>query len=269
MSLNLSSLHIYPVKSCRGLSLNSVQVGAKGPGLDRRWMIIDEKGRFISQRQHSEMALIETALETTHLIFTIPSYPSFFIPLDLKGTNRTVEIWKDTCQAIDAGNEVAYALSDFLKKECRLVFMPEKEMRAVNPKYAKRAEDEVGFADGYPFLLISEASLADLNSRLETSVSMDRFRPNLVISNSIPFEEDTWELIQIGNIRFHVVKPCSRCIVVNIDQDSSQSNPEILQILSAYRKGEKGVFFGQNLIHEDKGVLKVGDAVQVLRKRPS
>jgi uncharacterized protein YcbX len=146
----------------------------------------------------------------------------------------------------------------------RLVFMPDASRRQVNQNYAPSPDDVVGFADGYPFLLISEASLKDLNQRLNAPVPMNRFRPNLVISGCLPYEEDTWKWIRIGEVRFKVAKPCARCIVTTVDQSTGEKGVEPFQTLAAYRKQEKGIMFGQNLIHTTQGVLSIGQTVEVL-----
>jgi uncharacterized protein len=262
----LSSLHIYPVKSFKGLSLQTVEVGAKGPHLDRRLMVIDKDGRFLSQRQHHNMALITTELVGTKLILRAPKKEECEVEITAKGPKREVIIWKDTVLACDQGDMVAKWLSDVLQTDVRLVFMPDETIRQVNQQYAPRVTDQAGFTDGYPFLIISEASLEELNSRLEKPIPMDRFRPSLVISGCSPFEEDTWEKIRIGNIIFDCVKPCSRCIVTTIDQATWEKWLEPLQTLATYRKQEGGIMFGQNAIHQGPGKLSVSDEVEILEK---
>lgn len=263
---SLSALHIYPIKSCKGLNLTSVSVGPKGPGFDRRWMVIDANGRFISQRQFHKMALIDILQDDNELIIKIPNNPEYRMPIFSSGEQKQVSIWKDTSLGVDQGDEIAHLLSRFLETECRLVFMPDTSFRQVDQKYALRNNDDVGFADGYPFLLISEASLEELNCRLQEPILMDRFRPNLVIKGCEPFEEDTWKFIRIGEIYFQVAKPCSRCIVTTIEQSTGKKGLEPLQTLATYRKQEKGIMFGQNLIHQNNGILQVGDELEVLEE---
>jgi uncharacterized protein YcbX len=259
----LTSLHFYPVKGCKGLAPASFSVGQKGPNFDRRWMIIDENGRFLSQRQIPKMALIETAIDKEFLRINIPNEQEICLPVTEEGQSTMVTVWKDTCPALDQGDKAAEALSRYLEIKCRLVFMPESTIRQVNLKYASVGET-VGFADAYPFLLISEASLEDLNSRLEKPILMNRFRPNLVVSGCKPHEEDTWKWIRIGEIRFKVAKPCSRCTVTTIDQLTLEQGREPLQTLAEYRKMEGGIMFGANLIHTTKGSLQVGDVLEVI-----
>lgn len=265
--MQLTGLNIYPVKSLKGLSIKMMEIGKKGPMFDRRWMVVDEQGLFLTQRKWPKMALIETALDRDHLYLSFPDGCKVSLPFTEKGKKIAVEVWKDRCDAIDQGDEAAAALSSFLEVSCRLVYLPESSHRLVNRDYTVTEEDEVGFADGFPFLLISEASLAELNGRLTTPVCMDRFRPNLVISGCPPFEEDRMRRIRIGTVEFELVKPCSRCIVTTIDQATGEKGIEPLQTLSTYRKKEKGIMFGQNLIHRNLGILKLGDPVEVIAAR--
>ena len=257
-------MHFYPIKGCKAIDLNSASVGAMGPEMDRRWMIVDSNGRFISQRQEPSMALIETEWKGNVLTVRVPNGPPHSIPFANQGPKREVSIWDDICEAIDQGDAIAKWLSHFLGRECRLVFIPDDSKRRVNPKYAPNPDSIVGFADRFPFLLISEASLHDLNKRLEHPIPMNRFRPNLVVSGCGPFEEDTWKRIRIGNIIFKAAKPCSRCTVITVDQNTGEKGEEPLKTLATYRKMEKGILFGQNLVHENQGVLSVGEIVEIL-----
>ena len=218
----------------------------------------------MSQRQHPQMALIRVVVSEGALRAYFPDGKAYGIPMVVPDQVREVSIWQDTCAALDQGDEISTALTKFMEKPCRLMYMPDFVFRQVNQKYAAQATDEVGFADGYPFLLISEASLEDLNSRLAVPVPMNRFRPNLVIKGCSDYEEDAWKIIRIGKIRFHIAKPCSRCILVNVDQSTAARGQEPLQTLATYRKREKGVMFGQNLVQMDRGVLSLGDSLEVL-----
>ncbi len=260
---SIASLHFYPIKGCRVIDCRKVVVNPMGPEMDRRWMIVDPNGRFISQRQEPRMALIGTAVDKGGLTLQIPNEPDTWIPISNEGQRKEVGIWDDVCLAIDQGEEVSERLSRFMGRDCRLVFMPDSTHRPVNPKYTG-PESKVGFADRFSFLLISEASLDELNSRLAVPVPMNRFRPNLVISGCKPYEEDTWKRIRIGKIHFKIAKPCSRCTVTTVDQATGQRGEEPLKTLAAYRKQEKGIMFGQNLVHENQGFLSAGDSVEVL-----
>lgn len=265
---SLINLYFYPVKSCKGIQTHMIQVTKKGPAMDRRWMIVNKEGHFITQRNYPSLALIETEIEDSILTMQIPGYCKITVPVSLKGPKCLVKVWRDTCEAIDQGDAIAEQLSQFLGFDCRLVFMPDFTFRQVDQIYSTNPQDDIGFADGFPFLLISSASLEDLNSRLDHSpLLMNRFRPNLVISHCEPYEEDAWKLIRIGQIVFHVAKPCSRCVVTTINQESGEKGLEPLQTLATYRKKEKGIMFGQNLIHQNEGTLFVGDTLEVLEYR--
>lgn len=264
MVKTLSGLYIYPVKSCKGISLKEVTVEAKGPRWDRRWMLVDNQGRFITQRKYHSLALVSVQVNGQDLLITFPNGASHKIAISSQGKEVEVEVWKDKCKAINLSHEIDRAFSEFLGVECRLVFIPDDAVRPVDPKYATQTTDQVSFADGFPFLIISEASLAELNSRLETAVPMNRFRPNLVISGCEPFEEDTWKRIQIGGLQFEIVKPCARCVVTTVEQSTGIKGLEPLQTLATYRKREKGIMFGQNAIHLSEGLLKLGDKVEIL-----
>ncbi len=263
--LQVSALYHYPLKSARGIALNQAQVTPYGLEQDRRWMVVDSKGRFLSQRRFPSMALIESQPLTEGLQLQAPGMPPLMVP-DAPGTPMEIRIWGYTDKAQDLGDQAAAWLSAYLQFQCRLVTLGPDFQRPVDPDY-DHWESQVGFADGFPFLLISEASLEGLNARLDVPVPMNRFRPNIVVSGCRQaHEEDDWRALQIGELRFHAVKPCSRCTVPTIDQDSAQRGPEPTQTLSEYRRGEdKQIYFGQNLVHETKsGVLRVGDSITVL-----
>jgi len=261
----LTSIRIYPVKSCQGIKLEKTTIGSRGPAWDRHWMIVDTNGNFLSQRKHPKMALIKTKLEHESLVLSIPEHKDFRFSLEPNGSILKVKVWKDFCFAIDLGEKAANLFSEFLGLECRLVFMPSKTKRKINPKYALQSEDVISFADGYPFLLISEASLDNLNQRLEIPVSMDRFRPNLVVSGCNAFEEDTWKKIRIGEVFFDIVKPCSRCLITCVNQQSGKKGIEPLKTLAGFRKQKKGIMFGQYLIHTNQGTFSEGDHLKIIQ----
>ena len=261
----LSSLHVYPVKSCAGHNLHTVTVGELGPNNDRRWMLIDEEGHWFTQRKCPQMALVKVAIQEERLMF-IADGTTFTLEKPKRDTKRKVVVWKDTVDAYDQGDIVASWLTALFQMPCRLVYMTEDIVRPVDSRYAISPQDKVSYADGFPFLLISEASLEDLNKRLTTPLLMDRFRPNLVISGCAPYEEDTWKTIRIGTIVFEIVKPCSRCTITTVDQQTAEPGLEPLKTLATYRsQGEKKkLMFGQNLIHKNQGTLSVGDVLEVV-----
>jgi len=271
--MHLSSLFIYPVKGLRGFSVNVAEVDALGLIGDRRFLVVDETGRFLTQRTHARMALVDTALDADTLTLAAAGAGSVSISRasDSSAPLRTVSIWKsEGLLAEDCGDAPAAWLGDFLGLRCRLVRVGDRFSRPVT-KPAARPGDRVGFPDAVPMLVISEASLADLNARLvargEDALPMNRFRPNLVVAGCPAFAEDTWPRFRIGEITFRSAGPCVRCIVPTIDQQTAERGKEPLRTLATYRRtavNPTDVNFGQNLINETKsGTLRVDDAVEV------
>ena len=261
----LSAIYIYPVKSCRGISVASARLDAWGLEHDRNWMVVNTDGGFLTQRQFPRLALVETALEPDSLRLIAPSMPSLRLSLSGKlGEEVDVTVWGDRCQAIDQGDEAAGWFSTFLGVSCRLVRMGERFIRPVDPNYAPQ-NVQVSFADGFPLLMISEASLAELNTRCSEPLPMNRFRPNLVVSGSTPYAEDSWQTVSIGEATLHVVKPCQRCIITTIDQTTAVGGREPLKTLATYRRIKGGVIFGQNLVHAGTGEVRIGNTVEVLK----
>ncbi|MEO7035070.1 MAG: MOSC N-terminal beta barrel domain-containing protein [Polyangiaceae bacterium] len=257
----VSALYVYPIKACRGIRLSEWAVAARGFEADRRWMIVDMAGNFVTQREMSELSQVETSLLGDSLRISTPGFSPLELPRSYdSGTSRTVQVWRD--QVVTAAHPEGSAwFSQFLRAPHELVYMPDAELRHVNPE-AARAGDIVSFADGYPFLLISEASLTDLNSRLAEPITMDRFRPNIVVTDTAPFAEDEYNRVRLGEISFRGVKRCERCVVTNVDPLTGERGREPLRTLASYRLEDQKIWFGMNLIHEGTGVLRVGDAVQ-------
>ena len=260
----VSAIYIYPVKSCRGISVTFARLDAWGLKYDRHWMVVNADGRFLTQRQLPSLALVETALESEFLRLSAPSMPELRLPMSgILGEEVDVVVWRDRCRAVDQGNEAAEWFSTHLGKTCRLVQMGERFSRPVDPDYAPQAA-QVNFADGFPLLVISEASLAELNTRLPAPLPMDRFRPNLVVSGCEPFAEDEWRTVRIGEVTFHGVKLCQRCIITTIDQMTGMGGREPLITLGTYRGVKGGVVFGQNLVHAGLGEVCLGNVVELL-----
>ncbi len=267
--IKISQLNIYPVKSCAQVSLAAADVDAFGLHMDRRWMVVDEKGHFVTQRQLPRMCLIKPELNSNGVELSAPGMQACKADISTFSKNKTVTVWMDQCQALDCGNEAANWLSTFLETKCRLVYFPENEVRQVDLNYAKKG-DKTAFSDGFPFLLISEASLEDLNKRIQANdntqpaIEMRRFRPNIVVSGCDAYAEDNWKQIQIADTLFRIVKPCSRCVIPSIDPDTAIRGSEPLQTLKAYRKTGKKIFFGQNVIAEKMTSLEVGMSVKII-----
>jgi uncharacterized protein len=265
----LSEINIYPVKSLAGTALGSAVVEDRGLQFDRRWMLVDENRQFITQREVPRMALVKIEVGADGLTASVNG-DRITVANDLAVPEKgNVKIWSSSVKGAFYPAEVDGWFSNALGISCRLVLMPETTHRKVNPFYAVRKfRDTVSFADGYPFLLIGQASLDDLNARLTEPVPMNRFRPNFVVSGSGPYEEDTWKRIRIGSTEFHVVKPCGRCVITTVDQATGDKNgKEPLKTLSTYRTRRGKVLFGQNLIAESAGgVIWINDPVEVLER---
>jgi uncharacterized protein YcbX len=260
----ITSLFYYPVKSCRGIALDAATLDRRGIVDDRRLMIIDEWGRFVSQRSHPRLALVDVRLDQDNLTLGAPGLQALSIPVVRSGATRTVVVWQDECEAVDQGQEAAGWLSEFLEASVELVRIDDHFKRAVDPNYAVRSSDEVGFADGYPLLVISEESLDDLNTRLDVPVPMNRFRPNIVVRGGGVYAEDQWRRVRFGEVSAAIVKPCARCSITTVDQQTGERSKEPLRTLATYRHDpERDVLFGQNVIHASPGTIRVGDIVEV------
>ena len=265
IQMRVTSLHYYPVKSCGGTSIQHATIDARGFVEDRAWMVTTGDGLFLTQRDLPRMALIRPCADAGTLVLTAPGMPPLPVTRRTDGTRRDVVVWDDICATLDQGDEPARWLSAFLGSPCRLVRMDEDFVRQTDPAYSAAFAGQVGFADGYPMLLITQASLDDLNRRLAMPLPMNRFRPNVVVSGTDPYAEDDWGLVRIGNVSFAVVKPCARCPITTTDQDTAETAREPLRTLATYRHVRgKGVMFGQNLIHTAAGSISVGDPVEIL-----
>ncbi len=268
----ISGLFLYPVKSLRGFAVPSIDLDSLGFVGDRRFMVVDAAGRFLTQRTLPRMASIEASLAPGLLTLSVDGSGPISVSTapDPRAPLRAVSVWKsEGLQAEDCGDAVAGWLSDFLKTPCRLVRIGEKFLRPML-KATARPGDAVAFADAFPLLVISEASLADLNDRIQENggepVPMNRFRPSIVVSGCEAFAEDTWRRIRVGAVTLRAGGPCARCVVTTTDQVTGERlGPEPLRTLAAYRRAAADptdVNFGQNFIHETKhGTLRVGDAV--------
>jgi len=261
--ITISELAIYPVKSLGQITQDSVLIDRFGFKLDRRWMVVDTDGVMITQRKKARMCLIQTWLDGMQLSLSAPEMEDLNVSCAADAPPRSVTVWDDQCMALDCGDDAAAWLSDFLATDCRLVFFPDDEVRQVDPAYAEAGE-RTAFSDGFPILLISQASLDDLNQRLSTPVAMRRFRPNLVVSGCDAFAEDQWKQIRIGEITFRIVKPCGRCIIPNIDPDTAQKSAEPARTLSRFRRRDNKIFFGQNVIADTQGNLELGMSVEII-----
>ncbi|MFD2573239.1 MOSC domain-containing protein [Spirosoma soli] len=293
--MTITDLRIYPIKSLGGISVSEATVEEKGFQYDRRYMLVSPNGQFITQRANHQMALIEVAIadvsnqsgqgkwlrvwhrnhpdDVLELPLTISAASS--VPTD--HNYLPVDIWDSKeVPAITVSPEADRWFSKVLNEPCRLVFMPEVTRRDVDAKYAQPDSQgrlpAVSFADGYPYLLIGQASLDELNQRLPAgspSMEMGRFRPNIVVEGSSPYEEDTWSHFRVGGMDFYGVKPCARCVLTTIDPATGQKGKEPLQTLATYRRWNHKILFGQNVLPDPTavGVLRVGQKLEVLNRQ--
>jgi hypothetical protein len=261
MTLTVSGLYCYPLKSARGLSLDVAEVEPRGLRDDRRWMVVDPQGEFISQRDLPKMARIAVALVEDGLLLSSDGAGEVFAPRGGMGRTK-VRVWGDEVVAETCSALADKWLSELLGEACRLVYMPDYTRREISQSYAKPGEI-VGFADGFPLLLIGRGSLDALNEKLAEPVPMNRFRPNIVVSGAEPHAEDGWSQIRVGGLEMAVVKPCSRCPMPGVDQLTGERSREPLATLARYRRKDGQVWFGQNVIAREFGVIRAGDAVAV------
>ncbi|MGE0439763.1 MAG: MOSC domain-containing protein [Gemmatimonadales bacterium] len=259
--IRVESLHRYPLKSGRGIAAEVLEIGRFGPVDDRRWMVVDPDGRLVTQREIPRLCLISARPEPAELMLAAPGYPSLVVARPAPGApTRPVVVWDDQVAGVDQGPEAATWLSDLLGRRLRLVYLPDDADRLTDPDYDPDPTP-VSYADGYPLLLVSTASLADLNARLPAPVPMARFRPNVVVSGTGPFGEDEWRELRIGNLRFSGVKPCARCTITTVDPETAATGPEPLRTLATFRKRGSAVLFGMNLVHRGYGTIQIGDSI--------
>ncbi|MEL6256886.1 MAG: MOSC N-terminal beta barrel domain-containing protein [Bacteroidota bacterium] len=266
--MHLTQISIYPIKSCGGISLEQAQLSDRGLLYDRRWMIVDPEGNCLTQRDNVQMALIRTAIEGGKLRIwhQLKKITPLEIPLEISmQSTMEISLWGDQFLASRHNNETDAWFSGVLGQNCHVVFMHKESRRPVDPRYAKAGEIVSG-ADGYPYLIIGEASLTNLNEKLiengGENVPMSRFRPNMVFKGGNSHIEDSWSEIQIGDVPFAAVKPCARCQLITIDQETAAKGKEPLSTLSTYRKEGPKVLFGMNLLHKANGVIRIGDEIR-------
>jgi len=269
MSLTVSELNVYPVKGLKGIALDESRCTERGLENDRRWMVVDAQGSFLTQRHIPKMATVWTELFDDALALSAPDMDVVEVPLAVRdGEPLRVVVWRSVCDAVAVSPAADAWLSTYLGVPCRLVHMPESTRRYSNPDYAGRGK-LVGFADGYACLATSESSLAELNERLAAKghrpTPMNRFRPNIVVAGAAPWAEDGWSEIGIGGAFFRAAKPCGRCQVTTTDQSTGEvRGPEPLATLATYREhAEFGIMFGMNWVMATTGTIRVGDVVDV------
>ena len=260
--MHLSALHIYPIKSCGGISLQESDVDALGLRYDRRFMVVTPRGEFITQRECAALATVQVRIEGPHLQLSAPETKPLTMALaPLGGRPVVAQVWDDTVRAVAPDPAADDWFSNVVGQEAMLAYFPDTVVRDVDRSWAPEG-GRTGFADGFPFLMAGEASLEELNRRLAAPLPMNRFRPNLVVAGSAPFAEDAWRRLTIGGIPMQVVKPCARCVVTTTDQQTGRRmGDEPLRTLATFRRQEGKVMFGQNVVHYGVGRVAVGDQI--------
>lgn len=263
MAVTVSQLNVYPVKGLKGIAVDAAVATGRGLAHDRRFMVVDPEGHFLSQRELPLMATVWTEIAGDELRLAAPDHGEVAVPLEPGGGEPLVAtVWDSECAAIAPSPEADRWLSGVIGRPCRLAYMPDTTRRLSNPRHAG-PDRLVGFADGYAFLVVSEPSLAALNARLARPVPLDRFRANVVVRGCEPFAEDGWREFAVGAARLRMAKPCGRCQVTTTDQATGEvTGPEPLATLSAWRMSpEFGARFGMNAVTLAPGAIRVGDAV--------
>ncbi len=267
----IRSIFEYPLKSAAGLSRSEAYVNQRGINADRHWMLIDSNQKFVSARTHPKLLLIKINTTTNGLQVCFPAqapHPSatFFIYMPEQNESNVVEVtlWDDQVQSLLAPGCDAY-FSEFLQSEVRLVYQPENLLRLLSPKYAQQ-NDHTAFADGYPILILSQASLDELAQRMQAPIQVTNFRPNILVENIAAHAEDDWHRIRIGECELELVKPCVRCVLTTIDPLLAKAHPlgEPLRTLKTYRRSAKGITFGMNVIPRKLGKIRVGDPIELI-----
>lgn len=271
MIARVASLHIYPIKGCRGISVDTARVQRSGLEFDRRYMIADEAGVFVTQRTERRLCLVSTEILGETIAIRAAHAKPIEIPLTPPSTEKIpVSIWRDNVLGVEWNPGSAW-FSEFLGRPVSLVYIADQDLRTVNQEHAA-PDDRVGFADAYPLLAIGHASLDDLRSRMTDenarAMTMNRFRPNVCLEGLLPFEEDELSSLSVGSVSFRAPKLCDRCVVTTVDPETGQTGREPLRTLATYRKWDGAVWFGVNWIPQNSGVLRIGDALTVEERRP-
>jgi uncharacterized protein YcbX len=274
MSLRLSDIWRYPVKSCRGQRLAQAVVEPWGLAGDRRWMIIDGDGKFVTGREHPALVLVTPTIDDDVIRLCTPGLPDLEVPIPADDPQLTfVRVWGSELDAAVASDEAARWLSKVTGTDVRLVYLDDPTRRKTNPDYSQEG-DVVSFADGYPLLLATESSLEQVNEWIaagrnahEGPLPMTRFRPNVVVAGAGPFAEDGWRRVKIGEVAFRVAKGCGRCVFTTVDPETAVKGKEPLATLARHRRWDGNVWFAVNLIPDAPrrgGVIHVGDPVEIL-----
>jgi uncharacterized protein YcbX len=265
--IRVAGLYVYPVKSCGGIAVESAEVDSFGIRNDRRWMVVDENGRFLTQRTVPLLATIRAGISGGTLSLRSEGWGS--LAVDARPEAATVEqvtVWRDTVAALPVDEEADAWLSAVLGRPARLVWMPDSTVRPPKRDPAG-VSPRISFADAYSFLVVSRESLEALNARMAHPLPMNRFRPNIVVERAGPFAEDDWQTIRIAEIELDAAGSCARCATTTTDQETGARGLEPLQTLATFRREGNEVMFGQNHNHRGTGTIRVGDSVEILATR--
>lgn len=267
--MEISALFIYPIKSLGGVALRETMVESRGFEHDRRWVLADENNRFLSQRENNAMALIDVALEADGLLIT--DRKQKLAPILIQFQPQTTEqqlitVWDDAVQATRVSDAADAWFTSVLEQSARLFYQQDASIRLVDQNYATET-DHTSFSDGYPILIAGEASLALLNEQCPEAIEMKRFRPNIVIKNTLPHEEDSLSIIEINDVVLEGVKPCARCVMTTINPITAEKTKEPLKTLMSYRKWNNKILFGENLLVKKGGKISVGDSIEVVSRK--
>lgn len=262
MSLTLASIHVYPVKSLGGFAVTEAVLTDRGLEHDRRWMLVDPEGRFLTQREHAAMACLHTSIHGNGFrVIDRRNGDTLDLPWKMDaGEERMCGIWSDRVRTVRGGADWSAWFTGRLGAPVELVYMPDRTRRHTDGRYAKGI---TSLSDGFPYLVLSQASLDELNTRLEQPVPMDRFRPNLVVSGGVPYQEDGWTEMHVGDVAFQLVKPCGRCLIVTTDQHTGTRSKEPLRTMATYRSRGAKVLFGMNAMGPSFGTIRVGDLIHL------
>ncbi|MCX2584197.1 MOSC domain-containing protein [Pedobacter sp. MR22-3] len=261
----LTDIYIYPIKSLGGIRVEQALMEDEGLQYDRRWMLVDHEGTFVTQRKHTLLSLLQVHIEDDRLYVSHKLKENLKISFQLDettGKRIEVRVWDDAAVGLEVSKSVNDWFTAYLQFEVKLVRMSEDDKILVDPRYAANGEVK-SFSDGYPSLLIGQSSLDALNEKLTKPVKMNRFRPNLVFSDGKAHIEDDFKTFSLGNVLFTAVKPCARCVLITVNQETGIQGKEPLKTLAGYRTFNQKVMFGQNLLHKGTGIIHVGDELKI------
>lgn len=263
--MEISQLYIYPIKSLGGIPLNTSFVEERGLRFDRRWMLVDENNCFLTQRTLPILSAFAVSITKDSLKITNnTNQSSINVPFIPKSNIfKKVKVWDDELIAETVDESVSKWFSDQLNTKVDLVFQHDDAIRKIDAKYTVNGNEHTNLSDGYPILIISEASLAFLNTKCPENLLMERFRPNIVLKGCEPFFEDTFKAIKINLVELYGVKPCARCIVTTLDPETQKFSKEPLLTLSKFRKFDNKILFGQNTVVHQIGEISIGDKISL------